>query len=169
MIAVKSILDKKGWGAWTISPDAKVIDALRIMAEKNVGALVVIEKDNIVGIISERDYARKIILKGLQSNDIPVRDIMTAQVYHVYSDTTAEQCMALITEKHIRHLPVRNQGKLAGIISIGDIVKAITTDQKITIENLEDFIVDKNQKFNQQCCWMEFINSGSTHDCELES
>lgn len=146
MIAVKSILDKKGWGAWTISPDAKVIDALRIMAEKNVGALVVIEKEDIVGIISERDYARKIILKGLQSNDIPVRDIMTAQVYHVYSDTTAEQCMALITEKHIRHLPVRNQGKLAGIISIGDIVKAITTDQKITIENLEDFIVDKNQK-----------------------
>ena len=146
MIAVKSILDKKGWGAWTILPDAKVIDALRIMAEKNVGALVVIEKEDIVGIISERDYARKIILKGLQSNDIPVRDIMTAQVYHVYSDTTAEQCMALITEKHIRHLPVRNQGKLAGIISIGDIVKAITTDQKITIENLEDFIVDKNQK-----------------------
>lgn len=146
MIAVKSILDKKGWGAWTISPDAKVIDALRIMAEKNVGALVVIEKDDIVGIISERDYARKIILKGLQSNDTPVRDIMTAQVYHVHPDTTTEQCMALITEKHIRHLPVRNQGKLAGIISIGDIVKAITTDQKITIENLESYIVDKNQK-----------------------
>jgi len=146
MIAVKSILDKKGWGAWTISPEAKVIDALRIMAEKNVGALVVIEKDDIVGIISERDYARKIILKGLQSNDVPVRDIMTAQVYHVHSDTTAEQCMALITEKHIRHLPVRNQGKLAGMISIGDIVKAITTDQKIAIENLEDFIEDINQK-----------------------
>jgi len=146
MIAVKSILDKKGWGAWTISPEAKVIDALRIMAEKNVGALVVLEKDDIVGIISERDYARKIILKGLQSNDVPVRDIMTAQVYHVHSDTTAEQCMALITEKHIRHLPVRNQGKLAGMISIGDIVKAITTDQKIAIENLEDFIEDKNQK-----------------------
>jgi CBS domain-containing protein len=146
MIAVKSILDKKGWGAWTISPEAKVIDALRIMAEKNVGALVVLEKDDIVGIISERDYARKIILKGLQSNDVPVRDIMTAQVYHVHSDTTAEQCMALITEKHIRHLPVRNQGKLAGMISIGDIVKAITTDQKIAIENLEDFIEDINQK-----------------------
>jgi CBS domain-containing protein len=146
MIAVKSILDKKGWGAWTISPDAKVIDALRIMAEKNVGALVVIEKDDIVGIISERDYARKIILKGLQSNDIPVRDIMTAQVYHVHPDTTAEQCMALITEKHIRHLPVRSQGKLAGMISIGDIVKAITADQKMTIENLEDFVVDKNQE-----------------------
>jgi CBS domain-containing protein len=146
MIAVKSILDKKGWGAWTISPEAKVIDALRIMAEKNVGALVVLEKDDIVGIISERDYARKIILKGLQSNDVPVRDIMTAQVYHVHSDTTAEQCMVLITEKHIRHLPVRNQGKLAGMISIGDIVKAITADQKIAIENLEDFIEDKNQK-----------------------
>jgi len=146
MIIVKSILDTKGWDAWTISPEAKVIDALRIMAEKNVGALVVVDKDNVVGIISERDYARKIILKGLQSNDTPVRDIMTAQVYHVNPDTTAEQCMALITEKHIRHLPVRNQGKLVGIVSIGDIVKAINADQKITIENLEDYIVDKNQK-----------------------
>ena len=146
MIAVKTILDNKGWGAWTISPESKVIDALRIMAEKNVGALIVIEKDDIVGIISERDYARKIILKGLQSNDVPVRDIMTAQVYQVHSDTTAEQCMALITEKHIRHLPVRDQGKLAGIISIGDIVKAITTDQKIVIDNLEDFIEDNIQK-----------------------
>jgi CBS domain-containing protein len=146
MITVKSILDKKGWDVWTISPDAKVIDALRIMAEKNVGALVVIDEDNIVGIISERDYARKIILKGLQSNDTPVRDIMTAQVYHVHPDTTAERCMALITEKHIRHLPVRNQGKLAGMISIGDIVKAITTDQKSTIETLETYLEDKNQK-----------------------
>lgn len=144
MILVKSIMDKKGWDAWTISPDAKVIDALRIMAEKNVGALVVIEKDDIVGIISERDYARKIILKGLQSSATLVRDIMSTQVYHVHSDTTAEQCMALITEKHIRHLPVRNQGKLVGVISIGDIVKAITADQKITIENLEDYIVEKN-------------------------
>ena len=144
MILVKSIMDKKGWDAWTISPDAKVIDALRIMAEKNVGALVVIEKDDIVGIISERDYARKIILKGLQSNNTPVRDIMSTQVYHVHPDSTAEQCLALITERHIRHLPVRNQGKLVGVISIGDIVKAITADQKMTIENLEDYIVDKN-------------------------
>jgi CBS domain-containing protein len=146
MISVKSILDKKGRDAWTISPDAKVVDALRIMAEKNVGALVVLENDDIVGIISERDYARKIILKGLQSNDTPVRDIMSAQVYHVHPDTTAEQCMALISEKHIRHLPVINQGKLAGVVSIGDIVKSITTDQKITIENLENYIVDKNQQ-----------------------
>jgi CBS domain-containing protein len=144
MILVKSIMDKKGWDAWTISPDAKVIDALRIMAEKNVGALVVIEKDDIVGIISERDYARKIILKGLQSSDTLVRDIMSTQVYHVHPDSTAEQCLALITEKHIRHLPVRIQGKLVGVISIGDIVKAITADQKMTIENLEDYIVDKN-------------------------
>jgi CBS domain-containing protein len=146
MISVKSILDKKGRDAWTISPDAKVVDALRIMAEKNVGALVVMEKDEIVGIISERDYARKIILKGLQSNDTPIRDIMTAQVYYVRPDTTAEQCMALLSEKHIRHLPVRDQGKLAGVVSIGDIVKAITTGQKTLIENLELFILDKNKE-----------------------
>ncbi len=145
MIFVKSILDKKGWNAWTISPDAKVVDALRIMAEKNVGALVVLENDNMAGIISERDYARKIILKGLQSYDTPVRDIMTAPVYTVHPDTTAEQCMALLSEKHIRHLPVINQGKLAGLVSIGDIVKAITTEQNITIENLEVYIADKNQ------------------------
>lgn len=146
MVFVKSILDKKGWDAWTISPDAKVVDALRIMAEKNVGALVVVENDDIVGIISERDYARKIILKGLQSNDTPVRDIMTAQVYYVHPDTRAEHCMALLSEKHIRHLPVRNQGKLVGVVSIGDIVKAIITEQEITIENLEVYIVDKNQQ-----------------------
>ncbi len=146
MICVKSILDKKGRDAWTISPDAKVVDALRIMAEKNVGALVVMEKDEIVGIISERDYARKIILKGLQSNDTPIRDIMTAQVYYVRPDTTAEQCMALLSEKHIRHLPVRDQGKLAGVVSIGDIVKAITSGQKTLIENLELFILDKNKE-----------------------
>ena len=145
MCLVKTILEEKGAQVWTVSPDAKVIDALRIMAEKNVGALIVTEKDDIVGIISERDYARKITLKGLQSQDTPVRSIMTGQIYHVHMDTTADQCMALMTEKHIRHLPVREAGKLTGVISIGDVVKAIITEQKITIENLENYIMGKYQ------------------------
>jgi CBS domain-containing protein len=146
MILVKDILGKKGRETWTISPEAKVIEALRVMAEKNVGALVVMESNDIVGIISERDYARKIILKGLQSNDTPVRDIMTTQVYHVHPDTTAEQCLSLITDKHIRHLPVTEQGRLVGLVSIGDIVKAMTSDWQMTIENLENFIGVRNQE-----------------------
>lgn len=140
MICVKNILDKKGWGAWTISPEARVIEALRAMAEKNVGALVVLDKNDLVGIISERDYARKIILKGLQSNDTPVREIMTTQVHHVSPDATAEHCLALITQKHIRHLPVKKQGEVVGLVSIGDIVKAIIADRDSTIENIENFI-----------------------------
>ncbi len=146
MINVKYILDKKGRDIWTISPDDKVIEALRLMAEKNVGALVVVEKNDIVGMMSERDYARKIILKGLQSNDTPVRNIMATQVCHVHPDTTAEQCLALITQKHIRHLPVKEQGKLVGLVSIGDIVKAITADREITIENIEQFIDAKSRE-----------------------
>lgn len=145
MIIVKNILDKKGRDAWTISPDSKVIEALRIMADKNVGALVVMENDDVVGIISERDYARKIILKGLKSDDTFVRDIMTTQVYHVHLDTHVEHCLALITEKHIRHLPVRQGGKLVGLISIGDIVKTMLVDKNITIENLETYIGERIQ------------------------
>ena len=145
MYLVKTMLEEKGNQVWTVSPDAKVIDALRIMAEKNVGALVVTNNGEIVGIISERDYARKVTLKGLQSQDTPVRNIMTTQLFHVHLDTTAEQCMALMTEKHIRHLPVREAEKLVGVISIGDVVKAIINHQKITIENLENYIMGKYQ------------------------
>ncbi len=145
MYLVKTILEEKGGQVWTVSPDAKVIDALGIMAEKNVGALVVTDNDEIVGIISERDYARKVTLKGLQSQDTPVRNIMTSQLYHVHMDTTADQCMSLMTEKHIRHLPVREAGKLVGVISIGDVVKAIISQQKVTIENLENYIMGKYQ------------------------
>jgi signal-transduction protein with cAMP-binding, CBS, and nucleotidyltransferase domain len=145
MIIVKEILDQKGHTAWTISPEAKVLEALELMAKKGLGALVVLEKDDIVGIISERDYARKIILMGRQSQDTPVRDIMTKEVYGVHYDTTAEECMVLMTDKHIRHLPVCKDGKLAGVISIGDVVKAIMTQQKVTIENLENYIMGKYQ------------------------
>jgi CBS domain-containing protein len=145
MITVKDILDRKGHTAWTIGPEAKVRDALELMAKKGLGALVIVEKDDIVGIMSERDYARKVILMGRQSQDTPVKDIMTAEVYGVHLETTAEECMALMTDKHIRHLPVCKEGKLAGVISIGDVVKAIIGQQKVTIENLENYIMGKYQ------------------------
>jgi signal-transduction protein with cAMP-binding, CBS, and nucleotidyltransferase domain len=145
MITVKDILSEKGLKVWTISPDAKVLDALNLMAEKGLGALVVFEHDDIVGIVSERDYARKVILKGRHSHDTKVRDIMTAPVYGVHLETTADECMALMTDKHIRHLPVCKDGKLAGVISIGDVVKAIIGQQKVTIENLENYIMGKYQ------------------------
>ena len=145
MITVKDILSEKGLKVWTISPDAKVLDALNLMAEKGLGALVVFLQDDIVGIVSERDYARKVILKGRHSHDTKVRDIMTAPVYGVHLETTADECMALMTDKHIRHLPVCKDGKLAGVISIGDVVKAIIGQQKVTIENLENYIMGKYQ------------------------
>jgi len=145
MITVKDILSEKGPKVWTISPDAKVLDALNLMAEKGVGALVVFDHDDVVGILSERDYARKVILKGRHSQDTKVRDIMTAPVYGVHLETTADECMALMTDKHIRHLPVCNDGKLVGVISIGDVVKAIIGQQKVTIENLENYIMGKYQ------------------------
>jgi CBS domain-containing protein len=145
MITVKQILDEKGYQVWTIPPDTKVFDALKFMADKGVGALIVLDKGDVVGIISERDYARKIILLGRHSQDTPVRDIMSTHIYGVHFDTTAEECMALMTDKHIRHLPVCKGENLAGIISIGDVVKAIITHQKVTIENLENYIMGKYQ------------------------
>jgi CBS domain-containing protein len=145
MITVKQILDEKGYTVWTIGPDTKVLDALKLMADKQIGALVVLEKDEVVGILSERDYARKIILMGRHSQDTPVRDIMTSQVYGVRMDSSAEECLTLMTHKHIRHLPVCREEKLAGIVSIGDIVKAIIGQQKVTIENLENYIMGKYQ------------------------
>ena len=145
MITVKDILSEKGLKVWTISPDAKVLDALNLMAEKGLGALVVFLQDDIVGIVSERDYARKVILKGRHSHDTKIRDIMTAPVYGVHLETTADECMALMSDKHIRHLPVSKDGKLVGVISIGDVVKAIIDQQKVTIENLENYIMGKYQ------------------------
>ncbi len=144
MITVKDMLDQKGHTAWTIGPDAKVFEALELMAKKGTGALIVVDKDDeVIGILSERDYARKIVLMGRDSHDTPVKDIMTKEVYGVHYDTTAQECMALMTDKHFRHLPVCKDGKLAGVISIGDVVKAVITEQKVTIENLENYIMGK--------------------------
>ena len=145
MITVKDILDQKGHKAWTISPEAKVLEALELMAKKGIGALVVVDKGEVVGIMSERDYARKITLMGRHSQDTPVQDIMTREVYGVHYETTAEECMVLMTDKHIRHLPVCKDGDLVGIISIGDVVKALMSEQKVKIENLENYIMGKYQ------------------------
>ncbi len=145
MITVKQILDEKGTNAWTISPEAAIIDALKLMAEKSVGALIVVEKGHVVGVISERDYARKIAKSGSFSNNSPVKDIMTPYVYGVHPANTAEDCMALMTDKHIRHLPVIEKEKLIGVISIGDVIKSIMSQQEVTIQRLEDYIMGKYQ------------------------
>jgi len=143
MLTVKDVLDDKGRDLWTISPEAKVIDALKLMAEKSIGALVVMSEKKLVGIISERDYARKVILLGKSSIDTRVKDIMTASVYYVHPETLTQECMALMTKNRIRHLPVIHEGKLIGLISIGDIVKSIITQQKIAIDHLENYIMGK--------------------------
>lgn len=144
MIAtVKEVLDEKGHGVWTISPEAKVIAALELMAKKNVGALVVTHRDELVGIITERDYARKVILQGRTSPETPVKDIMTRGVYYVSPDTSTQECMAMMTKNRIRHLPVIHKEKLSGIISIGDILRSVVLEQKITIGHLENYIMGK--------------------------
>jgi len=143
MFTVKHMLDQKGHDVSTISPEAKVIDALKLMADKSIGALIVLYKDQVVGILSERDYARKVILKGRSSLETPVKEIMTLQVYGVNPDTSAEECMALMTQKRIRHLPVLEKGKLTGLVSIGDVVKSIMSEQKVAIEHLQNYIMGK--------------------------
>ena len=144
MITVKQILDGKGRQAWTIGPDAKVFDALKLMAEKEIGALVAVENDRVVGILSERDYARKIALMGRLSQDTPVKDIMTTQVYGIHPGASAEECLALMTDRRIRHLPVLEKDKLAGVISIGDVVKAVISGQNVTIQQLENYIMGRD-------------------------
>jgi CBS domain-containing protein len=125
---------------YTIGPTASVFDVLKLMAEKSIGALVVTEGEQVVGIITERDYARKVILMARSSKDTPVRDIMTSPVMYVRPDHTSEECMVLMTENRLRHLPVVDSGKLVGLISIGDLVKDIISEQKFIIEQLEHYI-----------------------------
>jgi CBS domain-containing protein len=128
---------------WSARPDDTVYDALALMADKNIGAVVVIEAGRVVGILSERDYARKVILKGRLSRDTQVRDIMTVSVLYVPLYRTVDECMALMSDKRIRHLPVIEEGKLLGIVSIGDLVKAQITDRDFMIEQLTDYITGK--------------------------
>ena len=125
---------------YRIAPTASVFDAIKLMSEKNIGALLVMEGEQIAGIITERDYARKIILMSRSSRETPVRDIMTSAVMCVRPTQTSEECMVLMTENRLRHLPVMDGNKLLGLISIGDLVKGIISDQKFTIEQLEHYI-----------------------------
>jgi CBS domain-containing protein len=140
MKLIKHILKAKGQDTWTITPDEPVYNALQLMAEKNVGALVVVKNEEVIGVISERDYARKIILRGKSSRETLVREIMTSPAICVTSDKTVEQCLSLMTDKHIRHLPVVDDGKLVGVVSVGDLVKSIIGSQRELIRQLENFI-----------------------------
>jgi len=143
MTTVKSILQSKGSDIWSIAPDTLVFDALKVLAEKNIGALLVIENDQLVGILSERDYARKVALKGENSHNIAVRNIMTSEPVSVTPDQNIENCMAIMSDKHIRHLPVLENNKLIGMISIGDVVKAVISQHEDTIKQLENYITGK--------------------------
>jgi len=139
----ESLLKSKGHEIWSVHPDASVYDALVMMADKEAGALLVMENDELVGVISERDYARKIILKGKASKDTLVREIMTAKVICVNIRTPVNECMAIMTEKRIRHLPVFDGEQLVGVISIGDVVKGIISEQEFVIDQLEKYIIGR--------------------------
>lgn len=140
MTLVSQILKKKGSDVWSVRPDDTVFDAVKMMAEKSVGALVVMEDDKLVGIISERDYARKIILEGKASRDTPVADIMTRQVLCVSPERTVDECMALMSDKRARHLPVIEDKHVVGVLSIGDLVKVTIDEQKVMIDQLKQYI-----------------------------
>lgn len=140
MHTVSQLLQMKGTEIHTIGSDATVFDALKLMAEKDVGALVVVDDGRLAGIISERDYARKVILLGKSSHDMAVREIMTAKVITVHPGQTVEECMTLMTGKRVRHLPVTEGERLIGVLSIGDLVKDVITEQEQTIKQLESYI-----------------------------
>ncbi len=137
---VNHLLAEKGQDVWSIAPDATVYDALQLMADKGIGAIVVLDEGRLAGILSERDYARKVTLLHRGSRDTPVQDIMTAQVFTVGRHQTVTECMELMTEHHIRHLPVVEDDELVGLVSIGDIVKAVISEQAFLIEQLEGYI-----------------------------
>ena len=140
MTTVRTVLKTKGSDVWSIMPATKVYDALKVMAEKNIGAVLVMEENILKGIFSERDYARKIVLKGESSQQTSVKDVMTTAVVYVRPEHSIEECMALMTDKHVRHLPVIEQEKVVGLISIGDVVKAIISEHEYTIKQLENYI-----------------------------
>jgi len=140
MANVDVLLNNKEQAVWSIAPQSTVFDAIKLMEEKAIGALAVTENDNLVGIISERDYARKVFLKGRSSHDTKVEDIMSRDVIFTYPEQDIEDCMVMMSEHHIRHLPVMQDKVLAGMISLGDVVKQIIKDQKIKIKHLEKTI-----------------------------
>lgn len=140
MKLVKHLLDFKGRDIVSITPDASVLDAIKLMADKLVGSLLVMEGDKLIGIVTERDYARKVIIKGRSSQSTKVSEIMTSDIFSATSDNTVDECMALMTQRKIRHLPVVDDGAVTGVLSIGDLVGAIISDQQAEIEQLEHYI-----------------------------
>ncbi len=140
MPVILDVIRKKGSQVWSVAPDATVFEALQLMAEKQVGALLVMQGDRILGIISERDCIRKLDLQGRTARETRVADIMTSNVLYAEAGESLEECMAVMTEKRIRHLPVFKNGHLAGMVSIGDILKEIISEQKIIISQLEHYI-----------------------------
>lgn len=140
MKLVKHLLDGKGRDIISIGPEDSVLDAIKLMADKGIGSLMVMKDDEMLGIMSERDYARKVIIKGRSSETTQVAEIMTANVFTTSSNQTVNECMGLMTEKKIRHLPVLEGNRVIGMISIGDLVKAIIADQQEEIEQLEHYI-----------------------------
>jgi CBS domain-containing protein len=140
MINVRQLLEQKGRQVYSIAPGAAVLEAIRMMAERHVGALLVMEGVSLSGIVSERDYARKVILMGRSSADTPVRDIMSAPVITVQPEATVQTCMQIMTERRVRHLPVLDGGRVIGMVSIGDLVKAVMAEQQQQIEQLENYI-----------------------------
>lgn len=143
MRSVRQLLEAKTSEIHSIGPDAAVIDAIRLMAEKRIGAVLVMDGGRLVGILSERDYARKIVLQGRSSADTPVRAIMTSDLITVRLGDTADHCMQVVTERRIRHLPVLQGDQLVGVVSIGDLVKAVIEDQQVEIEQLQGYIVGR--------------------------
>ncbi len=140
MTLVAQLLQTKGFDVWSIRPDATVYEALQVMADKDVGALLVVQGRMLLGIVSERDYARKVALKGRRSKDTLVREIMSGEIVCVTPEQPLEQCMALMTARRVRHLPVLARDQLVGVISIGDVVKALISDQEFLIQELASYI-----------------------------
>jgi CBS domain-containing protein len=140
MTSVRHLLESKGREIFALGPDDAVLDAIRLMAEHHVGSLLVMRDAELVGIVSERDYARKVILMGRSARDTPVKQIMTTPVVTVTPQTSVAECMRLVTEKRIRHLPVVENGRVHGVVSIGDLVKAVIEEQQHAIEQLESYI-----------------------------
>ena len=140
MTTLKMLLKGKGHDVWSVHPDDTVLDAIKMLAEKDSGALIVIKDDKPVGIFTERDYARNVYLKGKSSLDTAVRDVMVAPVICVKPDQTVDECMALMTAKRFRHLPIMDGDELVGMVSIGDLVKSVIAEQQFTIEQMEQYI-----------------------------
>lgn len=143
MKSIRDILRSKGAQVWSVAPKTTIFDSLRLMAEKEIGAVLVLEEGRLVGIFSERDYARKVVLKGKSSKETAVADVMTPRVVCVSPERTLDECMAIMTEKRIRHLPVCEGNRLVGLVSIGDVVKGVISDQQFMIDQLEHYILGR--------------------------